>query len=218
LRLIGMNAPLFYRIAPFDTSTSQLRPMLVLLHGRGSDENDLLGLASVLDPRFVIVSVRAPRQFSYGGYTWYDLFEIGQPNMEHLVESHRLLGETITQIKEQLPVQKERIHLLGFSMGAMMSFAYALTNPQEVRAVVAHSGYIPEHTPLEYRWDALGSTSFFVAHGTEDPVVPVSMGRRSHELLSTTHALVTYREYPIPHTISDESLQDVCHWLQNEIS
>jgi phospholipase/carboxylesterase len=212
-----MNAPLFYRVAPFDTSTSQLRPLLVLLHGRGSDENDLLGLASVLDPRFVIVSVRAPRQFSYGGYTWYDLFEIGQPDMNHLVESHRLLGETITQIKEQLPVRKDRIHLLGFSMGAMMSLAYALTHPEEVQAVVAHSGYIPEQTPLEYRWNALGSTSFFIAHGTADPVVPVSLGRRSHELLAAAHAPVTYREYPIPHTISDESLQDADNWLQKTI-
>jgi phospholipase/carboxylesterase len=211
------SAPLFYRVAPFDEKPSGLHPLLVLLHGRGSDENDLLGLTPYFDPRFLVVSIRAPHSFGYGGYTWYDLFDIGRPNMDHLVESHRMLGETITHIEQALPVQKNRLHLFGFSMGAMMSFAYALAHPADVRAVVAHSGYIPEDTPLTYQWKSLGSTAFFVAHGTKDPVVPVSMGRRSNELLMKANANLTYREYPIAHTISDKSLEDLSLWLRQAL-
>jgi len=205
---------LFHRIAPRDASAPSPAPLLVLLHGRGSDENDLLGLTPYLDPRFQVVSIRAPRKFSYGGYTWYDLFEIGKPNVDHLVESHQLLLETIDSIQRELPVDPDRTFLLGFSMGAMMSFAVALTHPERIRGVVAHSGYVPEGTPLPYRWKDLGQTEFFVAHGTEDPIVPVEMGRRSEELLRSAGASFTYQEYPIPHTISDESLSDLAEWLR----
>jgi phospholipase/carboxylesterase len=96
----------------------------------------------------------------------------------------------------------------------MMSLTLALTHPEQICGVVAHSGYLPEHTPLEYCWDSLGHTSFFIAHGTQDPVVPVAMARRTAELLKPTGAPLTYREYSIPHTISDESLDEINQWLR----
>jgi len=99
----------------------------------------------------------------------------------------------------------------------MMSYSLALTRPHEIKGVIAHSGYIPEDIDLPFMWNALNGTSFFIAHGTLDPVIPIQFGRRAKELLSKSGADVTYREYPIGHQISDESLQDFSVWLQHRI-
>jgi phospholipase/carboxylesterase len=103
-------------------------------------------------------------------------------------------------------------------MGSIMSFAVSLTKPQMVRGIVAHSGYIPENTSLQFAWDRLQHLSLFVAHGLDDSVIPVHFGRRAHELLSKTQADLTYKEYPISHSISEQSLSDLSDWLQKTLA
>ena len=187
--------------------------MLVLLHGRGSDENDLLGLVPYLDPHFLVASVRAPRPFNSGGFTWCDLEHVGLPNNAQIVESHARLIATLDELQEHHPVDPGRVFVLGFSMGAMMAFTLALTHPQRVRGIVAHSGYLPDVPLLAYQWHSLAATAFFVAHGRFDPVVPVDFARRSWRRLTDVHADLTYHEYPVTHTICDESLHDLTAWL-----
>jgi phospholipase/carboxylesterase len=200
-----------------DSNSPGPHPTLILLHGRGADENDLLGLAQYLDARLLIIAVRAPFDFEYGGYTWYDLLEVNKPEPSQFKRSYDLLVNFLSEIKEQLPVDHRNLFLLGFSMGSMMSYSLALTRPHEIKGVIAHSGYIPEDIDLPFMWNALNGTSFFIAHGTLDPVIPIQFGRRAKELLSKSGADVTYREYPIGHQISDESLQDFSVWLQHRI-
>lgn len=212
-----IESSLFHKIASSDTTRTGPHPALVLLHGRGADENDLLGLVPHLDPRFLFVSVRAPFRFSWGGFTWYEIEEVGSPRQDQFTESYERLVQFIADVKKNYPVDPHRMFLLGFSMGTVMSFAFTLTKPSEIRGVVAHSGYIPETTSLEFRWAELGDTSFFVAHGTSDPVIPVNFGRRAKELLSKTKADLTYREYPMGHQVSEESLRDLSVWLQDKL-
>ena len=214
---MAQTPPLTYTVAPLHSGHPGPHPLLVLLHGRGSDENDLLGLAPLLDPRFLLVSVRAPRRFMGGGYTWYDFEEIGKPNGSQLVESLHQLTQLLDGLPREHPADPSRVFLFGFSMGAMMAFTMALTHPERVRGIVAHSGYLPEHVPLAYQWNALGRTAFFIAHGTKDPIVPIQMGRRSADLLRPTGAPVEFHEYPIPHTISEESLSDLSRWLSSRL-
>ncbi len=214
-----MSSPelLFTRIAPISSALPAPHPLLVLLHGRGSDENDLLGLLPALDPRFLVASARAPRSFEYGGYTWCDLHEPGRLQEEQFAESQGQLAETIGSLCGTQPVDPERVFLLGFSMGAMMALAFALSRPERARGVVAHSGYLPEGERLTYRWNELAPTGIFMAHGTVDPVVPVQLARQSRQRLEAAGAHLTYREYPIPHTISDESLRDLSAWLSDSL-
>jgi phospholipase/carboxylesterase len=194
-------------------------PALILLHGRGANEDDLLGIVDYLDPRLFIISVRAPFKFDsgFGGYTWYDVKDIGTPHPQQFDESYSRLVRFVDDVKRGYAVDPRRVFLLGFSMGSIMSFALSLTHPETVRGVIAHSGYIPENTNLKFVWDRLQQLSLFVAHGIDDSVIPISFARRTHDLLSGTAADLTYKEYPIPHSISEESLADVSSWLQKKL-
>ena len=193
-------------------------PTLLLLHGRGANEEDLLGLSSFLDPRLMIISVRAPYPFPYGGgFTWYDVGHVGTPDPAMFRSSFEKLSAFVADAVARYPVDGNRLYVLGFSMGTVMSYALALTQPGLFRAVVANSGYIAEGTHLSYQWNRLEKTEFFVAHGTQDPVIPVHFGRHAKELLESAHARFEYREYPMAHEISEESLQDVSRWLTNRI-
>jgi phospholipase/carboxylesterase len=98
-------------------------------------------------------------------------------------------------------------------MGTVMSFALSLARPGLFQGVVAHSGYLAEDTHLTYRWNDLADSRFFIAHGTDDPVIPVEAARRAGYLLQRTDASVVVREYPIAHQISQESLGDTADWL-----
>jgi len=214
-----ISTTLVHKVRPPATSGTSKSPALILLHGRGTNEDDLLGLADFLDPRFFIVSARAPYRFEegLGGYTWFGLQEIGKPEPIQFAEAYRHLTQFIEDVKTGYPVDPARLFLLGFSMGSIMSFAVALTQPNSVRGIVAHSGYIPENVSLQFAWNQLTSLSVFVAHGLHDPVIPIQNARRAHELLSKTEADLTYKEYPIPHTISEESLADLAQWLQKKL-
>ncbi len=209
---------MLHTVAPPHDATSPVHPTLILLHGRGADEEDLLGLASYLDERFLILSVRAPFPFTFGGgYTWYDVGEVGTPEPAMFKASYDKLSQYVNDALLHYPIDKKQVYLLGFSMGTVMAYAMALTNPAQFRGVVANSGYIAEGTHLEYLWNKMNGMEFFVTHGTQDPVIPVTFARRAVELLETAHVRFEYKEYPMTHQISDESLRDVSAWLTQRL-
>lgn len=193
-------------------------PTLIFLHGRGANEDDLLGLAEYLDDRLLIVSARAPFPFAYGGgFTWYEIEEVGRPDPKMFQESYQKLSQFIDDLRKGYPVDQSKIILCGFSMGAVMSYAMALTRPEVVAGVAANSGYIAEESDLKIQWDDVVGKPFFVGHGVYDPVIPVSFGRRAKELLEAHRAAVTYREYDMGHQIAEESLNDMMQWLTHHI-
>ena len=191
-------------------------PALILLHGRGTDEHDLLGLAPYLDPRLLIVSTRAPFPFAYGGgYAWYDVLQVGIPHPGMFAESYDRLATFVDEAVAGYPIDPQRVFLLGFSMGAVMAHALALTQPRRLAGVVAHSGYVPpeKELDLEFALGELAGRGWFVAHGVNDPVIPVEFGRATRDLLQSTAADLMYSEYPIAHQISQRSLDDLSAWL-----
>lgn len=177
-----------------------------------------MGLTSYLDPRLLVIAVRAPFPFSSGGYTWYDVLTVGTPHPEQFKESYERLVQFISDLKTEYPVDDRKIFLLGFSMGTVMSYAYTLTHPEETAGMVGHSGHVPENTRLNFQWERLEGKGFFVAHGTVDPVIGVEFGRRAKELLSKSRADVLYKEYPIAHTMSEESVADFSRWLTKRLT
>jgi phospholipase/carboxylesterase len=217
MALETIKTTLLHKVLPSSAPQGKQQPALILLHGRGTNEDDLLGLAEYLDPRFFVVSARAPFRFQYGGFAWYQILEVGTPDAQQFDESYQRLSQFVQDVRAKYPVDPSKVFLLGFSMGSIMSLALSLTKPEMFRGVVAHSGYIPENTSLQFRWDELAGLGLFVAHGTEDPVIPIEFGRRAHALLSKSQADFTYREYPIGHTISEESLSDFSAWLRKKL-
>ena len=189
-------------------------PTIVFLHGMGADEEDLAGLHGALDGRFLFLSVRAPFPFAMsGGFTWYEFDGIGTPHPGTFRSSYDRLVGFLQDARRQYPIDPARLVLFGFSMGTVMAHAVVLTHPGLVRGLVANSGYIPERSGLELHWDLLGDLDLLVTHGTEDPVIPVAMGRRTRELYAASPARMEYREYPMAHAINQESLDDAAAWL-----
>lgn len=214
VQMKSIDSTLFHRVLMPEQSSASRHPTLVMLHGRGADEEDLLGLSSYLDNRLLIVSARAPFAFPYGGgFTWYDMKEVGTPDAAMFKESYEKLSVFVDDILGAYSGDPSQVFLLGFSMGTVMSYALSLTLPEKFSGVVANSGHVPEGTYLSFRWDALSATDFFVAHGLHDPVIPVQFGRRAKELLETAGAPLTYREYPMGHQINEASLSDMASWL-----
>jgi phospholipase/carboxylesterase len=192
-------------------------PLLVLLHGIGADENDLFSLASRLDPRFTVVSLRAPRAY-HVGFSWFDIAwqRDGSvvPNVSQAREALAELVRWLEAAPARLGADPKRVYLLGFSQGAMMSLGVLRTAPERIAGVVALSGRFSDalfETPPPT--DAVGSVPLFVAHGTQDDVLPVANGRAVRDAFQPLVRDFTYREYPVPHGIGPAELGDVAAWL-----
>ena len=198
-------------LSPRAASASQA-PALLLIHGRGSDELDLLSLASQLDPRLLVLSVRAP--FPLGpGYHWYGLAAIGEPEPRTFASGLDALRRFITSAIVDYDIDPRRLFLLGFSQGAVMSGALILTEPWVSAGTIMLSGYLPLRSGLAIEAAALRGHPVFVAHRVADSVIPVTFGRESRDYLTQAGAEITYREYPIAHQISSEELAEIARWL-----
>jgi phospholipase/carboxylesterase len=211
-----LNLSHMVRPAHSDAEGNEASPGLLLLHGRGADEEDLMGLEQALDPRLTIVSARAPYRLG-PGFAWYGMYEIGKPDNDTFLSSLSELQTFVRGLPAAHNIDPQRLYLMGFSQGAIMSAALALTIPEQVRGVIMHSGYVPTESALDVQPEGIKNKPFFVAHGKYDDVIPVTFGRDAEEYLSEAGARLTYREYPIGHTISEESLYDLSEWLTREL-
>src|SRR5436305_4165765 len=196
-------------------------PLLLLLHGIGSNEHDLYGLAPFLDKRFLIISVRAPNTLGPGSYAWFDAdFTPQGPviNPEQAEASRKTLIAFLKEAITVYGVDPKQVYLMGFSQGAIMSASVALTQPELVAGAVLMSGRIlPEIRPLIASNEDLSGFPFLVVHGTADMVLPITHGRASRELLSALPVDLTYHEYPMSHEVIQESLRDVTTWLTEQL-
>jgi len=192
-------------------------PLVVLLHGIGADENDLFPLAGELDKRFKVVSLRAPYDY-HQGHAWFRIdFGPGGTLTPDVAQARATLGDLIRWIAaapERLRVDPDRIFLLGFSQGAMMSIGVLRAAPERVAGVVALSGRGDEDVfPATAPRDAIARVPLLVAHGTFDDVLPIENGRRTRDLFQELSRDFTYREFPVRHGIDHDELAVVEAWL-----
>lgn len=194
-------------------------PLLLMLHGFGSNEHDLIGLSPYLDARLHIVSARACYDIGFG-YAWYYLY--GVPgNLQHDNASRAQSLEMLTAFIEDIPnrfeVDPKQIYLLGFSQGAVMSLNVALKSPHLVAGVVAISGYLDEMIVDDVQTDQLANSHFLVMHGTMDDLIPVKGGREIKKFLKNTSANLEYHEYPTGHSIHPNALEVMGAWFTHRI-
>ena len=191
-------------------------PALLLLHGRGANEQDLLPLASGFDPRFLVLSARAPLM-RWGGYHWYDLIDIGTPEPTTFAAALATLQRFVEEVLRAYPVAADQMYLLGFSQGAMMSGALLMTQPEAFAGAVLLSGYLPLEQGLPVRREALAGKPVFWGHGTADQVLPIRHGREARDFLQAAGVDLSYHEYPMAHQISQRERQDVAEWLSGRL-
>lgn len=198
--------------------SSEAPPMLLLLHGVGSNERDLFSLAPQLDGRFLVLSARAPNPRGPGGFAWFEVqFTPQGPVIDpaQAEASRRLLLRFIAEAAAAYGADARRVYLMGFSQGAIMSASVALTEPEVVAGAVLMSGRIlPEIGPLVAAPERLAGLPILVAHGAQDTVLPIHHGRASRELLAGLPVDLSYHEYGMGHEVRPESLADIGAWLR----
>ncbi|RYG25800.1 alpha/beta fold hydrolase [bacterium] len=180
---------------------------LVLLHGYGSDERDMYGLARELPPEIDVVCLRAPGETENGGYAWFDI-SIDESGFGFDEEGFQMAVALVLQELPSLRTEEVPFVVGGFSQGAMVAAAVTLIEPR-VDAAWLMSGAFPPGLEMP----ASGSRPVFVQHGTMDPVLPVAMGRDLAKRLGEAGLQVESREYPMAHSISATSLEDGIEWL-----
>ncbi|BDB55603.1 phospholipase [Flavobacterium ammoniigenes] len=194
-------------------------PLLLLLHGYGSNEADLFSFASELPEDNYIVSARAPYDLQYGSYAWYainfDADENKFSDNEQAKVSRDLIGTFIDELVANYPIDKNSITLIGFSQGAILSYGVALSDPKKIKNVIGLSGYVSEPILKQgFENNDFSTLGVFVSHGTVDQVIPIEWARKSDNFLTQTNIAHTYKEYPIGHGISPQVFFDFKNWLQ----
>lgn len=197
-------------------------PLVVLLHGIGADEHDLLPLADALDPRVLAVSLRAPYPAEPMGYAWYALDWSAIPPAPDLGQAERSLDElvgTLPQLQRSAGAEPDRTFLFGFSQGATMALGVALTRPDLVRGVILHSGRVLQGIAARAApADRLAGLEALVLHGVHDEVLAVDRGRETRDLLAPLLGdRLQYREHDAGHFVTQSSLNDAASWLAARI-
>jgi phospholipase/carboxylesterase len=191
--------------------------LLVLHHGRGTEESDLLGLADALDPRrrLRVVTPRAPLSLPGSpGYHWYLVPRVGYPDHDTFHAGRGALADLHDRLWEETGVGPERTVLGGFSMGSVMSYAMALgADRPAVAGILAFSGFVPVVDGWEPSFAGREGTRAFVAHGRRDPIMEVGFARRARDLLEAGGLAVEYRESDLGHQIDPAHLADAAAWL-----
>jgi phospholipase/carboxylesterase len=208
----------------YDQRPAEGKPqgLLILHHGRGTDELDLLGLADLLDPerRLTIVTPRAPLELEGSpGYHWYRVPRVGFPDPETFQTARSLLAALHDELWRSTGVLPERTVLGGFSMGAVMSYAMGLDAERPRPAgILAMSGFMPTVEGWEPDIASRRELPVFAAHGTADPVISVELGRRAAELLEAGGLQLEYHEFEGSHRIVPAELQAATGWLRRTLA
>jgi len=193
-------------------------PLLLLLHGYGSNEADLFSFANELPDDYLIISAQAPYSLGYGSYAWYAInFDANENKFSDLNEarlSRDLISNFIDELTLNYTIDTENITLIGFSQGAILSLAVGLSYPEKVSRVIALSGYLnTEILSDNYANNDFENLQIFQSHGTVDQVIPIEWARKAKPFLYNLNIKMVYKEYPIGHGISPQNFYDFKNWL-----
>jgi phospholipase/carboxylesterase len=202
-----------YRLRPANRDPAGA---LVLMHGRGADENDLFPLLDLLDPdrRMLGATPRGPLSLPPGGAHWYVVRRVGYPDAETFRATFARASGWLDALLAEHEIPVERTVLGGFSQGTVMSYALGLGAERPRPAgIVALSGFIPKVDGFELGLENAEDLPVAIGHGTQDPVIGVEFAREARELLAAAGAHVTYRESRMGHGVDPGFARELPAWL-----
>ena len=214
-----LNLPLTFLQRPAAATTP--RPwLLVLMHGVGSNQQDLMGLAPQIPERFHVLSLRAPFRMGPGAHAWFD-FSI-EPNGERTIneaqeaQSRALVAQAIASAAEQLGIPPERVVVGGFSQGGIMALSLLLTQPALMQAaMVWHGRLLTQMLPQAAPPDALRGKQMWLSHGTHDNVIPLAHAQAIAHHMAPLPVTLAYHEFPGAHEIRPSELAATVTWLES---
>lgn len=195
-------------------------PLLLLLHGYGSNEEDLFSFASELPEEYYVISARAPFDMAYGSYAWYAInFDADENKFSDIGQaraSRDIIASFIDELVANYAIDADNVTLIGFSQGCILSYAVALSYPEKVQRVVAMSGYFnPEIAVDDYLENKFDNLKIFASHGTVDQVIPVEWARKSIPTIQVLGIPIVFKEYPVGHGVAPQNFFDFKNWLQS---
>ena len=204
--------------APSEKEQPDFRyPTILALHGRGSNEEDLIALAPHLPQGLGWISPRAPLVLGPGSYEWYRVRVIGKPEPDQVHAALETVNRFIDELLSTYPIDSQKLFLLGFSQGSILSMGYTLEHPAKVAGVIAQSGYIPSGVDFQIDETGVKGKPFILTHGEQDTLIPVEWDRVSRERLQELGVDLSYHEFQMGHTVSTESLAVISAWLEKQL-
>lgn len=213
-----LDLPLSFLYRPVAANVA--RPwLLVLMHGVGSNEQDLFGLAPYVPAPFHVLSLRAPYRMGPNANAWFE-FTVAADGTRNINEpqeaaSRALVAQTVDAAARQLGIPAGRVVVGGFSQGGIMSLSLLLTRPELLHGcMVWHSRLLPQALPHAAPAEALAGRHLWVSHGVQDNVIPLASAQAIRDHAKALPLTLNYREYPGLHEIRPEELRDTMAWLQ----
>lgn len=194
-------------------------PVLFMLHGYGSNEEDLFSFVQTLPEEWLVISFRAPKNSNYGGYAWFDI-DFNNPNNfideSEANEAVKTVIENIMAVSNRYGLTNNPTHLVGFSQGGMISYALALQYPELFSKIAILSSYPEEKMLRNIVKDKkkLEHLRFFISHGTDDAVIPLDWGRKAAEVLYDLSAYFSFREYMNGHGVNQKNYMDLMEFFR----
>jgi phospholipase/carboxylesterase len=217
--MLNEDLSIKYLIKEPQSKTSE-SPLLLLLHGFGSNESDLHSFANYLPENHYIVSIRAPFELTNGGFAWYNISFDDDMNKfndhEQAKNSINMIINFIEELSNKYLIDKDKISLLGFSQGTILSYALCLNYPEKFKNIIGFSGYIDEAMiNIVSENTDYSKLNLYISHGKDDPVIPVDWARKSTEVLKRNKIKYSFNEFNSGHTISSENFYDFKNWLES---
>lgn len=216
--------PLSYRVRESSLPENEKAPLVIVLHGFGSNMDDLFALKGFVDARYTFVSLQAPYSAGTNRFKWYDLTFEGDGNIisntEEAAKSVQVLSEFVDSAIHEFGADEKQVYLMGFSQGAMMSLYLALSEPQKIAGAAILSGQMIEGLEKHISEDkeALMKLSLLVTHGTKDGVISIEKARNMEKMLKKMTDNLDYNEYDVAHQLSQQNLEDITKWFENQLN
>ena len=196
--------------------TTATSPTLIMMHGYGSNAQDLFGFTPYLPKHYNVISLEAPISLPMGGYAWFPL-RIDLP-LEAWIEAadinriSKLVLDTLESCISSEYLDPKQVSLLGFSQGAMLGWTLALNYPDRFQRLIALSGFVVEQA-IQIPNERDSIPKIYAAHGTNDGVIPIQMARDTIRPLAQKYPAIDYREFPDAHEVSQANFTQLLEWL-----
>ena len=192
-------------------------PAIFLMHGMGSNEQDIITLANGLEKDAYIFGIRGSIE-QPPGFTYFTIEGYGKPHRAVFDDTIQKLEAFVDNALSTYTIDPEKVFLGGFSQGAILSMVLGLTMGSKVKGVMAFSGYIPAFVREAYPIQPASDLEVFISHGEKDPVFPLRWGEANRDYFSQLGVTVSFHAYPEGHTISGENNRDFRVWLDQQLS
>ncbi|TBX70308.1 alpha/beta fold hydrolase [Flavobacterium silvisoli] len=212
------NQPTLHYLVRQPKVQTEKTPLVILLHGVGSNEANMFSLADKFPDNFKVISARGPLKLGEGSYAWFQVqFGSNGPviNAEQAENARKEIIKFIEDISIVEKFDPKQVYLVGFSQGGIMSYSVALTAPEKVKGIAVMSGrLLKEVRPKVVEEKRLQPLRIFISHGKQDPVLQYSYAEEAVAYLNSKKIHPDFHSYNEVHTINAKMIEDLAKWLK----